>query len=263
MTFHPSRSSHPVISDELLSAYLDGEVTSAESARVEQAQDEDETVAIRLNLLTETVDLLRQTPRLAVPRPFVLSEAQVLAAGGRVKAARTRAQPAARAGGFWGWLGGLSPRVMPLATAAVALALLLVVGIDLNGNLRPAAAPAPQAAMAPETEDEMAAMGALKAAAEDAQARAAGAEVAAETTPAPESTIQTLELAAPESAAIRSEVAGEKATLKSVIPIETLTPEVAPPTASASPLRLVETALAGLLVLLAALTLLGRRVRSA
>lgn len=260
MTATSPRSSLPAISDELLSAFLDGQVTAAESARVEQSQAQDAEVALRLDLLAETVDLLRQAPRLAVPRSFVLSEAQVLAAGGKVKA-RTTARP----GGFWAWLGGLSPRVMPLATAAVALALLVVVGIDLSGNPAPRATSAPQAAMAPAPSEAAteAPLRAMKSAGEPQPTTAAEAAVEteamiAEATP-DEAAAMMLEAApAEETAQIQAEASDETATLKSAI-IE----ETPAPAAPANPpsLRLLELALAGLLALLAVLTLLARRAR--
>ncbi|NOX62843.1 MAG: hypothetical protein GXP42_12990 [Chloroflexi bacterium] len=111
------------ISDELLSAYLDGEVTTAERARIEQALADDPEVRERLESLRWTVSLLREAPRLSVPRAFILSETEVLAAGGKVKGVR---QP----GWMDRWLAGLS-RAMPAATAAVAVLLLFVVGVDL------------------------------------------------------------------------------------------------------------------------------------
>lgn len=249
----------PSLSDELLSAYLDGQVTAAESARVEQARAQDDGVALRLHMLEQTVDLLKEAPRLAVPRSFVLSEAQVLAAGGHVKGARA----ATRAGGFWAWLGGLSPQIMPLATAAVAVTLLLVVGIDWTGSRAPAAAPAPQAAMAPEARTmpgEME-MSAQPPANEEAPAAAAEAELAVqsmtlEAAPSPEATLAAAKSEMPEdSARLQAETADETAALKSVISEEAPAP--------ASSLRLLELALLGLLIVMLALTLLGRRARLA
>ena len=113
----------PPISDDLLSAYLDGQVTPAERQRAEKALAEDPAVRGRYMMLRQTVLLLRQTPRVAVPRSFVLSEAQVLAAGGRVAGV-------ARPGFFAHLLAGMS-RALPVATAAVAVALFLVVGVDV------------------------------------------------------------------------------------------------------------------------------------
>jgi len=67
-----------------------------------------------------TVHLMQDAPPVRVPRAFTLSGAQVLAAGGKVKGVE---QP-----GFW---ERLFPRLMPLATAAVALLLVVLLGSDL------------------------------------------------------------------------------------------------------------------------------------
>ncbi len=254
MTASSPRSTLPPISDELLSAYLDGQVTAAESSRVEQAQAEDADIALRLHLLEQTVDLLRQTPRLAAPRSFVLSEAQVLAAGGKVKGAATAKRP----GGFWAWLSGLSPRTMPLATAAVAVALLLVIGIDLGGSRLSAPAAAPEAAMVTESAAaepmqmsvESTANEAAPVAEENMEMRAMGAEA----TPEAESTLVAKMAPAPdEIASAQAETTEDAAALKAVIAED----EVA--TSAAPSFRLLEFALAVLLVLLLALMVLRRR----
>ncbi len=128
----PTRSN---IDDELLSAYIDGQVTAAERQRVEQALAADAQIRERYETLRMTVNLMQNTPPMRVPRTFVLSEAQVLAAGGRVKGVE---QP-----GFW---ERLFPRFMPLATAAVALLLVALLSVDflpgLTGGMT-----APQPAM--------------------------------------------------------------------------------------------------------------------
>lgn len=129
-----SAAFNPNISDDLLSAYLDGQITPAERQLVEQALRADAVVQGRLQDLQATVQFLRQAPRISVPRAFVLSEAQVLAAGGRVKGRR---QP-----GLW---EQLFPRLMPLATATVAVLLIVVLGLDFG---RPQLAASPTAAPA-------------------------------------------------------------------------------------------------------------------
>lgn len=121
------------LDDDLLSAYLDGEVTAAERARVEQTLASDSQAREQLQALEATVQLLREAPRVAVPRVFTLTEAQVVAAGGKVKGGQQS-----------GWLDRLFaglPRLMPVATAAVALALLLVVGLDVWSSQFGAAQP--------------------------------------------------------------------------------------------------------------------------
>jgi len=98
------------ISDELLSAYIDRQISEAELQRVEMALAAEPALQQRLDALQATVQFLQQTPSLVVPRAFVLSENQVLAAGGRVRGAK---QPS-----FWEqWL----PRLMPAATALIAV----------------------------------------------------------------------------------------------------------------------------------------------
>ena len=262
MTTPPPRSPLPAISDELLSAYLDGQLTAAETARVEQARALNVEVAMRLEAMAHTVGLLRQTPRLAVPRSFVLSEAQVLAAGGRVKGT----QPARRAGGFWAWLGGLSPRLMPLATAAVALALLVVVGMDVRGAQAPAARPASLAPAPSETPAEMT-MDALRSA--NAPELAATAEVAAAAeakmpaaTPTEAASLAAESAPVGEAAQLGAEAGEDGATEKAAfIGEEGSAPTMPTPPAGPAPLRLLELAQAGMLAALAALTLLARRAR--
>jgi anti-sigma factor RsiW len=68
------------ITAELLSAYLDGQVTPEERTAVEQAIAEDPTIAEQARALSQTVALLRALPRAPVPRAFTLSEADVAAA---------------------------------------------------------------------------------------------------------------------------------------------------------------------------------------
>ena len=68
------------ITAELLSAYLDDQVTPDERAAVEQAIAEDPTVAEQVRALSQTVAWLRALPRASVPRAFTLSEADVVAA---------------------------------------------------------------------------------------------------------------------------------------------------------------------------------------
>ena len=99
-----------IISDELLSAYIDHEIDEAELRRVETALAAEPALQHRLETLQTTVALMKGAPALVVPRALTLSESQVLAAGGRVKGVT---HPT-----FWErWL----PRLMPVATAVVAV----------------------------------------------------------------------------------------------------------------------------------------------
>ncbi len=66
------------VSDELLSAYLDQAVTAEEKALVEAAVTTDAEVAWRLETLRQTVALLKALPLVALPRSFVLTQAQLV-----------------------------------------------------------------------------------------------------------------------------------------------------------------------------------------
>ena len=59
----------------LLSAYIDGEVTESEAARVEEHLSGCEECRPELDSLRSTVGLLRQLPELELPRSYTLSEA--------------------------------------------------------------------------------------------------------------------------------------------------------------------------------------------
>lgn len=100
---------------DLLSPYLDDEVTEEERALVEQALAASGELQQDLETLRQTVSLLADLPSVPAPRPFTLSEADV-----------TTAAPAPRR--FFGipaWLGGLA------AVAASLLCVLAVGGLFL------------------------------------------------------------------------------------------------------------------------------------
>ena len=61
--------------EEMLSAYIDGELTPEEWARVERHLAQCEACARNLRTLRQTVGLLRQLPTVPVPRSFVLRPA--------------------------------------------------------------------------------------------------------------------------------------------------------------------------------------------
>ena len=65
------------IDEELIAAYVDGEVSAEERLRVESAMAASEQVAWEVESLRRTVGLLREMPRAALPRSFVLTESQV------------------------------------------------------------------------------------------------------------------------------------------------------------------------------------------
>lgn len=110
---------------ELLSAYLDNQVSPAERARLESHLRDCAACRAELASLRQTVAVMRALPRVPVPHAFTLSEAKI---GVR--------QPAPKAA----WLGGL---VRGLG-AVTAVALVAVVAVTV---LRPPAA-APEQAVA-------------------------------------------------------------------------------------------------------------------
>ena len=106
------------IAPQLLSAYLDGQVTPQECARVEQHLRACEACTRELETLRYTTRLLCAAPRVSVPHAFTLSEADV----NRTAARRRARRPSL-------YLQG--------ATALVAaLLLVVVVGDALLGPIR-------------------------------------------------------------------------------------------------------------------------------
>jgi len=152
-------SRYPQITDELLSAYIDNQVTDAERALIETALAEDPRLVWQLESLRYTVDLLHTLPQFALPRSFVLSDAQLvdgavsiptLTEPPRVRAATARKtqQPTPDPGGFWlAWRNFWQVGNLFLRNAAAAsLALFLVVsagGALLQAPLRPQSASKP------------------------------------------------------------------------------------------------------------------------
>ena len=65
------------VDEELVAAFVDGEVTTEECQRVEAAMAADEQVAWEVNTLRQTVELLQDLPAVPLPRSFVLKEDQV------------------------------------------------------------------------------------------------------------------------------------------------------------------------------------------
>lgn len=168
-------SRQPQINEELLSAYLDDEVTAAERALVEAAIAADPAVARQVESLRQTIYLLQALPPLALPRAFTLDlivadaqatpvvtapqaeSAQPRAANPRPRRARptTDEQPS----NGWQWLrqiwqgGNLQLR----NAAAVAFTLLIV--LFMRDQLvtptylrQPTAVPGPSAKLVTTTE---------------------------------------------------------------------------------------------------------------
>jgi hypothetical protein len=131
--------------DELLSAYLDGQLSAGERARLETQLAADLALRAELEALRHTVALVRDLPPVPIPRNFILPQAM---------AARPRPVRPLRPRRAW---------AAPLLTAATAVVSLLFV-VVLAGDLllsgiggqafAPAAEPlleaeAPQVALAP------------------------------------------------------------------------------------------------------------------
>ena len=68
-------SQYPIITDELLSAYIDNAVSDDERAAVEAAIANDLEIAWRVESLRSTVSLLGQLTDVPLPRSFTLDEA--------------------------------------------------------------------------------------------------------------------------------------------------------------------------------------------
>ncbi|HRX04839.1 MAG: hypothetical protein KDI07_09945 [Anaerolineae bacterium] len=102
--------------DQLLSAYLDGQTSPREQARVAALLEDDPVARSDLQTLTYTRQLLAETPRVPVPRAFTLNESMV---GVR------RPERA-------GWLAWLQPAHLRLATAMMAILLVVLVAGDFG-----------------------------------------------------------------------------------------------------------------------------------
>ncbi len=124
--------------EQSLSAYIDGELSAKETARVEEHLQECQACAESLATLQQTVALIRELPTVPAPRSFAIRPASV----------RLKARPVAPGWGY-GLLKG--------ATALATLLLVLLIGGDLAlqflGGFRLAApaplAPAAEVALAP------------------------------------------------------------------------------------------------------------------
>lgn len=102
--------------DELLSAYLDGQLAGPERSRLEARLAEDAQLRSQLEALRHTVGLLGELPTLAVPRNFILAR-------DTAAQARSVSRPITR-----------RPLFAPVLTAATSAATLLF-GIVLAAQL--------------------------------------------------------------------------------------------------------------------------------
>ena len=133
----------PQVTDELLSAYIDGDVTAEEKNLVERAVKADVNLAWRLESLQQTVNLLRSLPAVSLPRSFVLTEADVAPVKSTLPplvsaARRTNRQRVVEPerSGFWqsfrDFLQGGNPLLRNMASAGLAVWLLLFGATILN-----------------------------------------------------------------------------------------------------------------------------------
>jgi hypothetical protein len=102
--------------DELLSAYLDGELSGAEQAHLEQQLAADPGLQSELDALKRTVEMMRDLPVQPIPRNFILPQSV---------ATRPRSAPAVRPRRRW---------AAPLLTAATSVVSLLF-AVVLAGDL--------------------------------------------------------------------------------------------------------------------------------
>ena len=155
------KSSHySDITDELLSAYIDEEVTYQERDLIEAAIVADADIAWRLASLRQTVYILRQLPEIAMPRTFILQEAQVMDAivARRQNAPahplrRTLAERSRALLDGWRAFWRIGNPVLRNAAAAGFVTLLLLVGGDqyIQTTVQPRSAPMAGMASMPTT----------------------------------------------------------------------------------------------------------------
>lgn len=119
--------------DQLLSASLDGELSSQDKERVAVLVEQDPLARRDLQTLTYTRQLLAETPRVPVPRAFTLNES--LAGMGRPQRA--------------GWLAWLQPAHLRLAAAMIAVLLVVLVAGDFGTRWQTGSHAASSALVAP------------------------------------------------------------------------------------------------------------------
>jgi anti-sigma factor RsiW len=146
---HMNQSHYP-ISDELLSAYIDGDVTEEEKRQIELAIATDAATAWQVETLRQTVELLQDLPVAPLPRSFVLQEDQVsdvlmARRNSRAVSAQTVAGRPTFTQRFWVfWSSGN----LALRNASAIVALLFVVLLVGEPYLpTPTATPASQISM--------------------------------------------------------------------------------------------------------------------
>ena len=120
------------VDEDLVAAYVDGDVTTEERQRVETAMAASEQVAWEVNTLRQTVELLQDLPSVPLPRSFTLTEDQVAdVLQERRSLARVNASPpresAAEPESVWQrFLNFLNGGDLALRNAAALAAVLLL-----------------------------------------------------------------------------------------------------------------------------------------
>lgn len=170
-------SRQPQINEELLSAYLDNEVTAEERALVEAAIAADPAIAWQVESLRQTVHLLQALPPLALPRAFTLEAVVADAPASQVvtvpqvepgqpwvanpRPKRTKQTTDTEQNNGWQWLlqlwQGGNLQLRNAAAVAFTLLIVLVVSDRLVGltHLRqPTRVPAPAAKLITTSESE-------------------------------------------------------------------------------------------------------------
>lgn len=124
--------------DELLSAYLDGELSEAERVALDARLSQDSALRAELRAMHHTISLVRELPTAPPPRNFLVTRSMVEKRKPAEKASLFHLEPEK---GGKGWLA-------PVLTAASAVASLLFVIVLFGDLLLPgvgglASAPAP------------------------------------------------------------------------------------------------------------------------
>jgi hypothetical protein len=134
---------------ELLSAYLDEEVTTDERQLIETHLPTCEACQQELASLRFTMALVQALPPRPIPRTFYVTEEMVAP------------QPKAQEAGWWGWLRGLAPFGAALAALLVVFVLARPLMVGTSGSATmPDAAPAmseAEIALAPTSDPSIAA----------------------------------------------------------------------------------------------------------
>lgn len=169
--------------DELLSAYLDGELSPKEQARLEARLAADPDLRARLEALRRTVALVRHLPQVQAPRHFLLTPAMIASA---------QSTPAPRR--RW-----LAPALTFATATSALLCAVVLAGSLLRGGATPLGLPAVEGPRRVTVEQTPEAEIAAEAPPEEAQEMPAGqptAEVLAEAArEAPEGTPSPLAMA--------------------------------------------------------------------